>query len=127
MKRRDFITLLGSAAAWPITARAQQAGKLLIAFLNGGSPESSAQAMTTIRETLSKNGYIAGQNITIEYRWAEGHFDRLSALAKELVELKPDVIISGNTAAALAARGATTTIPIVCVNCTDPVGMGLCC
>src|SRR5438552_2854688 len=112
MRRREFLGVLGGAAAWPVVARAQQPIKSLIGFLNSGSPESVAWSMIVFREILNNDGYIVGQNLTIEYRWAEGHFDRLPTLAMELVALKPDVIVSSNTAAALATRRATTTIPI---------------
>jgi putative ABC transport system substrate-binding protein len=94
-------------------------------MLGPGSPESAAQSAKVFPETLNKGGYIEGQNITIERRWADGYFDRLPTIAKQLIDLKPDVIVTGNTAATLATRRATTTIPIVCLACTDPVGMGL--
>jgi ABC-type uncharacterized transport system substrate-binding protein len=123
--RRDFITgLVGAAAAWPHGARAQQPAMPLVGVLLAGSLQrwsGSAQ----FRQGLLDAGYIEGQNIRIEYRWAEDHFDRLPTLAEELVKIKADVIVLSNTAATLAARRFTCAIPLVCMNCTDPVGMGL--
>jgi putative ABC transport system substrate-binding protein len=123
--RRDFITLLGgAAAAWPIAARAQQATMPVVGVLLAGSLQrwsGSAQ----FRQGLLDAGYVEGQNIRIEYRGAENHSDRLPTLAEELVQIKADVIVLSNTAATLAARRLTRAIPLVCMNCTDPVGMGL--
>jgi putative tryptophan/tyrosine transport system substrate-binding protein len=125
MIRRKFITLIGGAAAWPVAARAQQAKMPVIGFFGTGSPGSSADMLAAFRDSLKNGGYIEGHNITIESRWADGDFDHLVALAQELTKLKPVVIVASTTAATLATKRETSTIPIVCVNCTDPVGMAL--
>src|SRR6516225_4621157 len=128
MKRREFITLLGGAAAWPLAARAQQTGKVLrIGFLFTGSLESPEGRLSidALRQGLHQHGYIEGQNIVVEYRAAEGRFDRLPALASELVQLKVDVILATATPAGRATQRATTTIPIVVTAMGDPVQDGL--
>jgi putative ABC transport system substrate-binding protein len=125
MKRREFITLLGgAAAAWPLTARAQQAGKTYrIGWLQPGPiPDPWVNGF---RQGLQEFNYVEGKNLIIEYRWGDGSFDRLPAMAGELVGLNPDVIISVNTAALLALQKLTTTIPIVMLGTADPVGLGL--
>jgi putative ABC transport system substrate-binding protein len=124
LKRREFITLLGGAAAWPFAAHAQQP-TLVIGWLSGGFA-SSLDYRAAFHDGLKSFGYVVDQNVTIEYRWAEGQYERLPALAADLVARKVSVIVaSGNAATALAARAATTTIPIVFSIGHDPVRSGL--
>ncbi len=126
MRRRDFIILLGAAVTGPVGARAQQAGMPVIGFLNSGSPDSYVPQLKAFHQVLKEAGYVEGQNVAIEYRWAENQIDRLSALAGDLVRRKVSVIAAGGSpASALAAKSATTTIPIVFMNAVDPVGIGL--
>jgi putative tryptophan/tyrosine transport system substrate-binding protein len=124
LKRRAFITLLGGAAAWPLAARAQQAHVPVVGFLSGASSWEYAPIVDAFRAGLKAAGYVEGQNVAVEYRWAEGHYDRLPTLAAELLSHRVAVMVV-NGPAALPAQSLTTSIPIIFVTAVDPVATGL--
>ena len=126
IRRRKFLaTLGGAAAAWPLAVRAQQPAMPVIGYLNNGSPEADASRLTGLRRGLNQSGYVEGRNLVIEYRWAGNQADRLPALAADLVQLRVAVIVTPGLVATLAAKAATTSIPIVFLVGNDPVQLGL--
>ena len=124
MRRRNFITFLGGAAAWPITAWAQQPRMPVVGFLNGGTPDGYAVYVTGFLQGLNESGYVEGKNVTVDYQWARGQYDRLQVMAADLVRRKV-AVIAANTPAAPVAKAATTEIPIVFVSTGDPVMAGI--
>src|SRR5438067_1575316 len=123
MRRREFIGIAGGAAVWPLAGRAQQPQMPVIGFISGGSASFYQSILPAFREGLREHGYIEGQNVTIEYRWAEGDYDRLPAFATEFVSRKVDVIAATGPSS-MAAKAATSTIPIVFTSGSDPVADG---
>ena len=124
MKRRDFITMLGGAAAWPFAAWAQQPAMPVIGYLSPTSFGVLSERLRGLHQGLKEVGYIIGENVAIEYRWSEGQYDQLPAMAAELVRKQVSVIVAGANAATFAAKAATTTIPIVFLLAEDPVQLG---
>src|SRR5262245_14936659 len=126
LKRREVITLLGGAAAWPLAVHAQQQPAMpIIGFVSARSAEASVAEAAAFRKGLSETGYVEGQNVAVEYHWLDGQFSRLPSVMADLVRRRVAVIVTPNNATALAAKAATTTIPIVFAVAADPLGTGL--
>ena len=125
MKRREFIALIGGATTWPLSVRAQQPSMPVIGFLGSDSPDLYADRLRAFRQGLKETGYVDGENLAIEYRWAQGRNDQLPGLAADLVRGRMAVIVASTTPSVLALKAATTTIPIVFFVAGDPVALGL--
>src|SRR6201982_139245 len=126
MRRRNFITLIGGAAAWPLAARTQQAGLPVVGFVNGGAADAAARYLAAFRKGLSETGAVEGRNVTVEYHWMEGRSHRIPTVIADLVRRQVAVIATpGSTEGAVAAKTATSTIPIVFGSAVDPVELGL--
>src|SRR5262245_16629089 len=125
MRRREFITLVGGAAAWPLIARGQQPAMPVVGILNSTTLEAQAERLAAFQQGLKETGFIAGQNVSIDYRSAEGLTDQLPILARDLVRRQVSLLVATSTASALAAKRATTALPIVFLTGGDPVELGL--